>query len=151
MKNRFMGWIFGVVVLTFSGVGLAQAAQQAGAAGATAIPRTPDGKPDLSGTWVTRGSGGGTGWHLEGLTESMTRWGEVQHLWNTEPIVHQGYYEPIERQRMIARRHHRRGHAGKQAAAVMIDPTGLAVHERLGGHDASAQRRGDTLMTQADA
>jgi hypothetical protein len=56
-------------------------------------PRRPDGKPDLSGTWV-----GERERHLEGI--GMTSWGEAQYLWNTEPIIHQGYYEPIERQRI---------------------------------------------------
>ena len=57
------------------------------------VPRTPDGKPDLSGTWI-----GERQRHLDGL--ELTRWGEAQYLWNTEPIIHQGYHEPIERQRI---------------------------------------------------
>ena len=56
MKNRFMGSILGMVVLGFSAAVFAQAptqrsSQQPGTAGA--IPRTPDGKPDLSGRWKT--------------------------------------------------------------------------------------------------
>ena len=100
MKNRFMGWIFGVVVLAFSVVGLAQATQQSGSVGPA--PRTPDGKPDLSGNWVAdRGARFSKAARDERHVElTMTRWGEVQYLWNTEPIIHQGYYEPIERQRI---------------------------------------------------
>jgi len=49
MRNCFMRSILAVVaVLAFSPVILAQ---QSGAAGGKAIPRLPDGKPDLSGVW----------------------------------------------------------------------------------------------------
>jgi hypothetical protein len=63
----------------------------AGSAGAT--PRTPDGTPDLSGTWLVPGG-------PRHIDLEMTTWGEAQYLWNTEPIIHQGYFEPIERQRI---------------------------------------------------
>ena len=58
MKNRFQRLVFWMVVIGFSAgaVVFAQepaqrSAQQPGAAGS--IPRTPDGKPDLSGRWKT--------------------------------------------------------------------------------------------------
>jgi hypothetical protein len=57
-------------------------------------PRTADGQPELSGTWTPAGAGQR---HIE---LDMTTWGDAQYLWNTEPIIHQGYYEPIERQRI---------------------------------------------------
>ena len=46
MKNRLMDSILWMGVLACSAVVLAQTSW------AQAIPRTPDGKPDLSGTWV---------------------------------------------------------------------------------------------------
>ncbi len=53
MRNGIFGSILTVVaLLAFSPVILAQTAQQSGAAKGKAIPRLPDGKPDLSGNWV---------------------------------------------------------------------------------------------------
>jgi len=83
MKIRFMGSVFVVVVLAFSAVGLAQAAQQAGPAGAKAIPRTPDGKPDLSGTWLGKGAAASR----QRLDLALTPWGSDKYTWNTEPVL----------------------------------------------------------------
>ena len=78
MKSRLMGSGFGMVVLACLAVVLAQTAR------AQAIPRTPDGKPDLSGTWVGGGRGGNvTGGVFAGQTRDgqstmeLTKWGPV--------------------------------------------------------------------------
>lgn len=55
-------------------------------------PRTPDGKPDLSGTWVGRRVG-----HAE---MELTPWGKDKLLWNSEPAVMAGQHMPAERQRV---------------------------------------------------
>ena len=57
-------------------------------------PRTPDGKPDLSGTWVS--TGGGT-MHL---ALELTDWGKERYLWNAEPVVSAGFDEPGDRERI---------------------------------------------------
>jgi len=82
MKNRFLGLIFGAGLLAFSAVGLAQNAQPPEAAGAKPAPRTPDGKPDLSGTWV--GKSGGVTLKLD---LALTPWGIDKYTWNKEPIA----------------------------------------------------------------
>ena len=71
MKNLFLG----LIVLAFSIVGLAQAAPQAAAA--KAIPRTPDGKPDLSGKWKTVSS------KVEPVL--LTAWGTKRFNYNKLP------------------------------------------------------------------
>src|SRR5262245_33040120 len=52
MKNRLGGFVFVVLVMVaFAGVMLAQTAARPGAASVKPAPRTPDGKPNLSGVW----------------------------------------------------------------------------------------------------
>jgi len=77
MNRRFIGSILGVAVLAWLSVGLAQASQQAGASGAKAIPRTPDGKPDLSGKWKTVSS--------KADPMQLTAWGAKQFNYNKLP------------------------------------------------------------------
>ena len=88
MKNRLMGSIFWLVVLACSTVVFAQTAA------AQDIPRTPDGKPDLSGTWA----GGGRGANqVEGGafadefgspgTMELTKWGNDKFNWNRAPAA----------------------------------------------------------------
>ena len=82
MKKRLMGLIFGVVVLACSAVVLAQTA------GAQDIPRTPDGKPDLSGTWFggRRTTGGSAASQFGGTgTMELTKWGNDKFNWNRAP------------------------------------------------------------------
>ena len=89
-KNHF-GWLLGIIVLTFSMV-VPAPAQQPVAAGAKAIPRTPDGKPDLSGTW-SGSDRGGTGDEDSGLAGEhgskggmeLTKWGLDKFNWNRGP------------------------------------------------------------------
>ena len=80
MKDRSIGLILGVLV--FSTVLLAQGptpstAPQPGAAGAKAMPRTPDGKPDLSGIWKTVSS------KVEPV--QLTAWGTKRFNYNKLP------------------------------------------------------------------
>ena len=71
MKKRLRGSIFWVVVLACSAVVLAQTA------GAQAIPRTPDGTPDLSGIWKTVSS------NVEPM--ELTDWGAARLNYNKLP------------------------------------------------------------------
>ncbi len=91
MTIRFRGLIFGVAVVAFSAVvttpahrnavgapvGLAQTPAGPGSAGAKSIPRTPDGKPDLSGKWKTVSS------KVEPL--QLTAWGTKRFNYNKLP------------------------------------------------------------------
>ncbi len=81
MKSRLMGLIICVVVLACSAVVLAQTA------GAQAIPRTPDGKPDLSGTWFPgRLTGGEVADEHSGKGRmELTKWGRDKFNWNRAP------------------------------------------------------------------
>jgi len=90
MKVRFVRLIFGAVLLAFSAVGFAQNAQQAGPAGAKAIPRTPDGKPDISGSW---GSPGGA--QRQRMELTLTPWGNDKYIWNAEPILNSSFNCPL--------------------------------------------------------
>jgi len=83
MKYRFMGLVSGVIVFSFLAVGLAQSAQQAGAP--AAIPRTPDGKPDLSGRWMTVSS-------KVGIMQ-LTAWGLDRWNYNKLPKGNGGRHE----------------------------------------------------------
>jgi len=74
MKNRLMGSIVLVVVLAFSSGAFTQ---QPGAAGARAVPRTPDGKPDLSGIWKT------VSFTLGSV--ALTNWGAEKYDYNKLP------------------------------------------------------------------
>ena len=83
MKNRLLGSIFGVVVVACSAVVLAQTA------GAQAIPRTPDGKPDLSGTWLPGQLTGEVVADEHGRpgTMELTKWGQEKYNWNRGPEI----------------------------------------------------------------
>ncbi len=89
MRNRLRRAAFWVVtVIAFSTVVFAQAAQQPGAAGAKPVPRTPDGKPDLSGTWTggARPTGGRLApQHSDLGTLELTEWGVGKFKWNRGP------------------------------------------------------------------
>ena len=85
MKNR---WIFWMIVLVFSTAAVAQEVPQQSASDAKPVPRTPDGKPDLSGTWF--GGGEMIGGQMAGQvgppgTMELTKWGRDKFSWNRAP------------------------------------------------------------------
>ena len=86
MTSRLMGsgfgMVVGMVVLACLGAGFAQTAA------AQAVPRTPDGKPDLAGTWF--GGGQTIGGELSDRfgspgTMELTKWGRDKFNWNRAP------------------------------------------------------------------
>jgi len=88
MKNRFMAAMVCVIVLSFSSGAFAQ---RSGTAGAKAIPRTPDGKPDLSGIWKTVSFNLGpvvpTDWGAERYSYNKLPKGEGARA-ELDPIMH---------------------------------------------------------------
>ena len=89
MRNRFLGStaiVVAGVVLAFSSVLRAQtpARPGPGASGGKAIPRAPDGKPDLSGVW------GAPDWDSDPTTHAPAA---PQNPANREPIPYQKWAE----------------------------------------------------------
>lgn len=83
MKYRLRGPLFMVVVLTLSTVALAQRnAQQRSEVPNKPAPRTPGGKPDLSGTWTWPGTAGGS---TVMPPIQLTKWGLDKFNWNNGP------------------------------------------------------------------
>ena len=82
MKKCSTGLIF--CLLVFSAILFGQTPQKSQATGTKTIPRTPDGKPDLSGVWV---GGGGLGGGFGDFSEAMelTKWGSEKFIWNRGP------------------------------------------------------------------
>lgn|GEM_PF-5606670 len=95
MKIRFISLFAGTVVLTFMIVVCAEAAQQPGTGAAKPIPRTADGKPDLSGTWKTVSSKAGpmqlTAWGVDRYNYNKLPKGNGAHP-EFDPVMH--CYEP---------------------------------------------------------
>jgi len=80
MRNRFMGLLLAVAAaLAVSPVVLAQTAAQPGAARVDAIPRTPDGKPDLSGVWAFNRVPGSTSFTTGREEPQMQPWAETRY------------------------------------------------------------------------
>ena len=56
----------------------------------------------------------------------------------------------VQRERVVAHRVERFGHAGEKSLAVVGDSGDLAVHDLLGLNDLCAERLADALMSEAD-
>lgn len=84
MKNHLRGPILCVVVLALSTVVLAQTAPQQPEMKSPSKPRTPDGKPDVSGVWV---GGAGPGLFGPGAPMELTKWGLEKFRWNRGPEI----------------------------------------------------------------
>ena len=84
MKNPLTGPILCVIVLALATVVLAQTAPQQPEGKAPAKPRTPDGRPDLSGVWV---GGTGPGLFGPGAPMELTKWGLEKFRWNRGPEI----------------------------------------------------------------
>ena len=76
------GLVLCALALTLSTVAIAQTAQQKPEPKAKPAPRTPDGKPDLSGVWV---GGEGPGLFGPGAPMELSKWGQEKFAWNRGP------------------------------------------------------------------
>jgi len=90
MHCRLVKCILWITVLAVSTAVFAQTQSGPAAAGAKAkpVPRTPDGKPDLSGTWDGAGQTSGgefASHHSSQGTMELTKWGLDKFTWNRSP------------------------------------------------------------------
>ncbi len=72
----------------------------------------------------------------------------VRHGADLEAVRERGL---VDGQGVVAHRLEVLGEALEEAAAVVVDAAGLAVHQALGGNDASAESLRDGLVPEADA
>jgi len=93
MNHRIMGFILTVLLLGHPAMMLlAQRAPGQPQAAAKPVPRTPDGKPDLSGTWTGGGGNAVKGGSLSRRTGipgtlELTKWGLEKFTWNGGPTT----------------------------------------------------------------
>ena len=81
MKRYSLGLI--ICLLAFAANVIVQALPKPEASGTNGMPRTSDGKLDLSGVWVGGGGGGGFGDYSESM--ELTKWGKEKFNWNRGP------------------------------------------------------------------